>query len=68
MTPTDKNLCGNDAGLLLFLPTKLDGMGIPVFFRNHENEISKLVTTNRSTRIINSAAKKNIQNSKRNCK
>ena len=44
MTPTDKKHCGNDAGLLLLLPTKLDGMGIPVFF----SEITKMKYRNSS--------------------
>ena len=43
---TENKLCGNDERLLLSLPTKLGGMGIPVFFEiaNIEFQNSSLLT------------------------
>ena len=63
---TDKKVCVNHERLLLLLPAKLGGMGIPIFFRNLGNRISKPITTNRRAHIINITTRKNMQNLKRN--
>ena len=65
---TNNKLCRNNEQLLLWLPTKLGRMGIPVFFRNHGRRMSKLNTTNRRMHNINSATRKNIQDLKINYK
>ena len=65
---TENKLCGNDERLLLSLPTKLGGMGIPVFVEiaNIEFENSSLLTKENVSLIARQETTYGIQTTETN--
>ena len=65
---TENKLCGNDERLLLSLPTKLGGMGIPVFaeIANIEFENSSLLTKENVSLIARQETTYGIQTTETN--